>query len=419
LPSEGYHVTCQNAKLYEIPFNLTRFLQTTNHQNIIVDLSSNFLSIIPCDFIQISKILTLILTNNRIEYLSSCFSQSSIENLLLNSNPLQFNQTTILSSSKLLHLDISSNKILFLPRTFLLNLRKLRRLIINGEKNLFELNNNNQWIQSLTTRNQLTIIICNENFPLPLCLFDNLFQTNKLLSIELNINIHCDCSFVYLPLEKIHFHYCQSQQSEKGICNLHSSRFEQGHSLLYLQNNKYRQICSKEYQICQEKNSQLIHIPLKNNFLSLIKNYSINQSITTTTKTFSKKENLTLGAIISFVLVLLIITIVCIYVILSGNLFKMKNRELIINKKKKQNLSSGMKNDECISIENLNMNFNPQKKNSFQSYSDEESELTFYSIHNSSISFIQSSSMAEIESLTSTINSSISNETVIISNRNK
>ena len=46
-----------------------------------------------------------------------------------------------------------------------------------------------------TERNQLTIIICNENFHLPLCLFDNLFQTNKLLSIELNINIHCDCSF--------------------------------------------------------------------------------------------------------------------------------------------------------------------------------------------------------------------------------
>jgi hypothetical protein len=75
------------------------------------------------------------------------------------------------------------------------------------------------------------------------------------------------------------------------------------------------------------------------------------------------------------------------------------------------------------------MNSN-RPKNSFQSYhqrrnsySDEESELTFYSINNnndSSTSFIQSS-MTEIEiaSLTSTINSSLSNETVIISHRNK
>jgi hypothetical protein len=55
------------------------------------------------------------------------------------------------------------------------------------------------------------------------------------------------------------------------------------------------------------------------------------------------------------------------------------------------------------------------------SYSDDESELTFYSINNnyySSTSFPQSS-MTEIEitSLTSTINSSLSDETIIISNR--
>ncbi|CAF2898721.1 unnamed protein product [Rotaria sp. Silwood2] len=70
------------------------------------------------------------------------------------------------------------------------------------------------------------------------------------------------------------------------------------------------------------------------------------------------------------------------------------------------------------------------QKNSFQSYhqrrnsySDEESELTFYSMNNnknSSTSFIQSSmSEIDIASLTSTINSSLSSETVIISNRNQ
>jgi hypothetical protein len=75
------------------------------------------------------------------------------------------------------------------------------------------------------------------------------------------------------------------------------------------------------------------------------------------------------------------------------------------------------------------MNSNPQEK-PFQSYhhrsnsySDEESDLTFYSIinnHNSSTTFVQSS-MTEIDlvSLSSTINSSLSNETVVISNRNK
>ncbi len=78
------------------------------------------------------------------------------------------------------------------------------------------------------------------------------------------------------------------------------------------------------------------------------------------------------------------------------------------------------------------MNSNPEK-NSFRSYhqrtsscSDDECDLTFYSINNtttnhSSTSFIQTS-MTEIEiasSSTSTIDSSLSNETIIISNRNK
>ncbi|CAF5229486.1 unnamed protein product, partial [Rotaria magnacalcarata] len=86
--------------------------------------------------------------------------------------------------------------------------------------------------------------------------------------------------------------------------------------------------------------------------------------------------------------------------------------------------------DDCTSIDNVNMNSNPQK-NSFQvyqqrknSYSDEESQLTFYSLNNnenSSTSTIQSSTMTEFDvaSLTSTINSSLSSETVIVSNRNQ
>ncbi|CAF3676239.1 unnamed protein product [Rotaria sordida] len=447
---DGYHVTCQNAKLYEIPYNLTKFLQTTEHQNLIVDLSSNFLSIIPCNFFQISTIITLILTKNYIEYIPWCFSQSSIQILRLNQNQLQFNQTTILTSSKLYYLDISHNKISSLPRTFFNYIRRLRILILNNQSNLFQINND-QWIRSLTTRNQLTIIICDENFHLPLCLFNHLFQSNKLLSIELNSNIYCDCSFVYLPLEKIHFHYCQIQhQEQEGKCNLHSSYFKHVHSLIDLQNDKYHQICSKEYQLCQNiqlnKNNQLttanFDLSLNNNYIESISNLSI---ITTSiiTVTISKKENVTTGVIIPFILLLIIVTIVCLYVIVSGCFIKMKNREpitdFIIRQKKQQNMKNiassvnSDKNptrfDECISIENVNVNSNPQK-NSFQSYyqqsnsySDEESECTFYSINNnknSSTSFIQSSmSEIDIASLTSTINSSLSNETVIISNRNQ
>lgn len=82
-----------------------------------------------------------------------------------------------------------------------------------------------------------------------------------------------------------------------------------------------------------------------------------------------------------------------------------------------------MKFNECISIENINMNSNIPKASTQRrsSYSDEESDVTFYSItRNSSDSVIQSS-MTEIHlaSSTSTINSSLSSETVIISNRNQ
>jgi hypothetical protein len=348
--SKGYHITCQNARLVTIPSNLTKFLRTTEHQNIIVDLSSNNLSILSCDLFQISTIITLILTKNKISYIPSCFSQSSIQILLLNDNHLRFNQTTILSSSKLIYLDLSNNKIPSLPQIFFFHLRRLRTLILNGEHNLFE-ENNNQWIRSLTTRNQLRIIICDENLHLPLCLFENLFQTNKLSSIELNSNIHCDCSFVYLPSDKIHFRYCQSQQ-QQGICNLQSSRFEQGGSLLNLQTNKYRQICANEYQICENismiKTEQLttirIDLPVSNKQIELMKSSSITTTIVTITS--SKKDNITAGAIIPFVFVLIIVSIVCLYVILSGQFFKRKNREqttdFIVKRKKRQDMSSGM-----------------------------------------------------------------------------
>lgn len=280
----------------------------------------------------------MILTNNHIKYFPSCFSQSSIENLLLNQNQLEFNQTTILSSTKLVHLDISSNKFLSLPRTFFFHLRRLRRLIINNENNLFEINND-QWIRSLTTHNQLTLIICNEYFHLSLCLFENLFRTNKLLSLELNSNIYCDCSFVYLPLDKIHFHYCQTN-NQQGICKSH---FEQVHSLVHLQNTKYRQICLKEYQICHN-NDQEFYLPSSQKFISLIKNSSTTTTTTTAIITTivsvvsSKKDNIPLGAIISFIFVLFIVTIIC----LSRHLFQSKHREKLTKYLSRKKKSTGI-----------------------------------------------------------------------------
>lgn len=292
----------------------------------------------------------MILTKNNIELIPLCFSYSSIQILHLNENKIRFNQTTILSSSKLTYLDLSHNHLTYLPRTFLHNLRRLRTLILNGELNLFE-KPNDQWIRSLTTRNQLTVRICDKNIHLPFCLFNNLLESNRLLSIELNSYIHCDCSFVYLPLEKIHFHHCQNEL-QQGICNNQSSIFEPGHSVIYLQTNKYRQICTKEYQQCQSIQSNKIShttISTTNDFdLSVINESSIessliNKSMTTiivNTVTYFNKENITTGAIIPLVILLLLVTMVCLYVILSGH-----NREQITNliMRQKNKPTGGMK----------------------------------------------------------------------------
>ena len=501
-------MTCQNAQMKDIPLDLIDFLRTTSHQNLIVDLTGNILSIISCQFFQIPTILTLILNQNQFEYLPSCFSQSSIEYLYLNHNRLHFNETSLLSSSKLLHLDLSANNITSLPRTFFTHLRRLRRLIIDGNENLFH-GNNDLWIRSLTTRNQLTLVICKENFRLSLCLFDSLFQTKKLLAIQLNPNLHCDCSFVHLPMEKIHFQYCQSQGqqlSQQGICNPQSSPFEPGDSVIHLQNPKYRQMCAEEYHTCRSlstspstttttteeytsssiESSSITHSSEISTILTTTTTTTISTASITTTSTTttiattitttttiattitttttiattitttttivittatttiaattttitiattttisSKKENVTTGAVISFILVLLIVSIICLYVVLSGHLFRMKNRrrttDLTVRKKEHQQMPS-----ESIPIDNINTNFNPQKT-SFRSYyqrtnssSEEDADLTFYSLNNtnpSSTSFLQTSiTEMEITSTTSTIDSSFSNETIVISNRQK
>lgn len=427
--------------------NLIDFLRTTSHQNLIVDLTGNILSTIPCQFFQIPTILTLILNRNQFEYLPSCFSQSSIEYLHLNHNHFHFNATNLLSSSKLLHLDLSENKITNLPRTFFTHLRRLRRLIIDGNENLFH-TNNDQWIRSLTTRNQLTLVICKEYFRLSLCLFDSLFQTKKLLAIQLNPNLHCDCSFVLLPMERIHFQYCQSQgQEQQGFCHPQSSLFEPGRSVVELQHSKYRQKCAEEYHICRSlspsSSTTTTIITTEQYMSSFMESVSIIQSTaisTSTTRTVmttsiaattpitSKKENITTGAVISFILVLLIVSIICLYAALSGHLFRTKTRrrttDLTVRKKEQQPMGN-----ESIPIDNINTNFNPQKT-SFRSYyqrtnssSEDDADLTFYSLNNtnpSSSSFLQTSiTEMDITSTTSTIDSSFSNETIVISNRHK
>jgi hypothetical protein len=82
--------------------------------------------------------------------------------------------------------------------------------------------------------------------------------------------------------------------------------------------------------------------------ISAMKSTSMNELITSTltTETSSKRDNISAGAIIPFVLVLLIVTIVCLYVLLSGRLLKGKNHGKtsdLIDKRKKQHVtSSGM-----------------------------------------------------------------------------
>jgi len=96
--SKGFHVKCSNGKLRELPLNLTTYLRSTEHQNLIVDLSSNLLSQLPCSLFDNRHLRTLILTNNQFHSIPTCFSRSSIENLILKENTLEFNQTNILSS---------------------------------------------------------------------------------------------------------------------------------------------------------------------------------------------------------------------------------------------------------------------------------------------------------------------------------
>ena len=156
----------------------------------------------------------------------------------------------------------------------------------------------------------------------------------------MNSQVHCDCSLVYLSLDKIHFRYCQNQQ--QGKCNAQSSRFEHGHFLVHLQTKKYRQICTEEYEFCQntqlDKNYQLT---TKNSNVSVtispielvssVKNSSIDQTITTTmiTITSSQRENSTTNVIIPFILLSLIMTLICLYLILSRRFPHVKNRNKI------------------------------------------------------------------------------------------
>ncbi|CAF5149260.1 unnamed protein product, partial [Rotaria magnacalcarata] len=156
---------------------------------------------------------------------------------------------------------------------------------------------------------------------------------------------------------KIHFHHCQTQQVQ-ATCHSQSSIAESGYSLEYLQNTKYRRLCEKEHQLCQNmqmnKNHQLTtrdsDLSLSNHRLesstSYIQSSLINNSMATTmsTVTSSKKENITAGVIIPLVIILLIVTIVSLYVILSGRLITMKNRKqmtnFIMGQRKQKNISN-------------------------------------------------------------------------------
>ena len=449
-------MTCQRAGLEQIPLNLVEFLRTTDHPSLSVDLTGNALVSLPCSFLRIPTIITLILTNNRIQSLPACFSHSSIQTLVLTRNSLRFNRTNLLSSRKLLSLDLSHNELPSLPSTFLSSLPRLRTLIIDGEHHLLE-QNNEHWLRAIPTRNQLTVRMCDPHLPLSLCLFHHLFQSHKLLAVEIHSHVYCDCSVVYLPADRIHFQSCSLEPSQ---CDERASRFAHGRPLSELATENYRRQCADEFELCQGSPgngqpwaSHEFRLPSSDGRISTA---SANESITTTTTTVAtspKKENRTAGAIIPFLLLLLIVTIVCLYVILSGQCCRMRASETISNyiiKRRKQSESlNGMPSrDSCratvlfpvqskrearpleerASMENVNMNSIPQRV-SFQSYyhhrpheredsySDDGADLTFYSILDSNDG--SSSVTTEVELRSSAESSFASNDTVIVFDRNK
>ncbi|CAF1031246.1 unnamed protein product [Didymodactylos carnosus] len=182
----------------------------------------------------------------------------------------------LISSSKLLNLDISYNKLTQLPRTFLSKLRKLRTIDISGQTNLLT-QQNYQWLLSFPVRNQLSLIICDSSYELPIYLFENLFEYSKLLSIELNNDINCDCAYNILPLDKIRFNNtCNRQQ--KPVCNSLSSKFEQNQSLNKLNMKKYTTQCIKEYQSFSNERETVRQD---------IRSSNINQQLVTTTESLS------------------------------------------------------------------------------------------------------------------------------------
>ena len=369
----GYHVLCQHAGLSQIPSELINHLYSTAHQQIMVDLSWNSLSVLPCDFLQLTSMISLIVTNNRLESIPTCFSQSAIQTFVVKNNTLRFNQTHLLSSRKLLHLDLSENRLPSLPSTFLIHLRRLRTLVLTGQSHLLE-SNHDHWIRSIPTRNQLSLVLCDEHLSLSLCLFPDLFQEKKLFALELHSHVNCDCSLVYLPAEKLQFRQCSPKHVPLGQCDQHVSRFDQGQSIGQFRKQNYRRICAPEYERCQQLawNKQYLanttrflstdasraFSPSQVQLVSLIGNSSVIEPRTTmgTSIAFtvtSKKDNMSAGAIISLSLLLLLVTVVCLYVILSRHYFKMKHHQKFTDYMIKRRKKRPSSNETTQGIQNL------------------------------------------------------------------
>ena len=420
--SLGFHLNCRQSNLNEIPLEFLRYLQQTDHQQLIVDFSSNRLSTIDCDLFRISTIKTLILTDNHFQSIPTCFSQSSIEYLILKRNYLRFNSSTILSSRKLIHLDLSENFLPSLPSNFLHYLRRLRTLVMTSEEHLFHWSTS-EWLRSISSRNQLSVVLCTEHVPLSLCLFNHLFEEKKLFMIELHPQVFCDCTWIYLPLDRINFRRCfHSDDTPIAQCHRHSSRFEHGYSIDQLQKESYREICGKEYRICKEEKEKEKSLQLFNATIRSIRSQVpltttvffktlINQSATNTTSIIPNNSNvkkITAGAIILSLLVFVLVTVVCLSIILSGQYFRIKTQQKYTDEIFQKKISFPV-------LDNLNTNSNP-----YPQEDDVAADLTFYSLPaDSSVTHLPSS-CTELQCLSSMdSSSSFSSETLVISDGNK
>lgn len=336
-----HHVVCSKLNLAEIPIDLIVELDKIRGKQIFVDLSSNDLSILSCELVRLKSLITLNLTKNRIETIPRCLSHSSIERLILKENRIDFHRSESISSRNLVELDLSANNFSSIPARFFRNFHRLEILIVDFRREIFNSIESTFWLRSISTRNQLTLVLCDRHLQLSFCLFDELFREQRLKTLELNVELFCDCSLFNLPMEKIRFGRCSIDQNQQiGYCHEKNSVFERGRSINNVNRENYRSFCQDQLNICRNQTTTTTLTTTVDYASSFNKTTSIvqqNQSSTISTDKI-KRDQFHLFTIVPLICLLLIVAIVTIYVFLSGRFFRLnKNKENFIDKKRTSN----------------------------------------------------------------------------------